>query len=341
LKRSLIYASILLLAGCSSANPLSPYPAGPPSLQLHKVRRQRAIANVYVITTQFGFGRHASGKDRILRFPAGEDTSKPNMMVDLNAAPALGPAVNPKNGRVAFATTDGRIEVRNKDLVELYTISPNFGTYGFPISIAYDHANDLWVGGWLGTDFGQLDEYNASDTTPDNIYHIPNRSADNPPYSVAFDGTDDLFVEALQYVWAGCNTRNGCSNTRIPSYSEFLDEYYAYLAPMTVVGGGLRPIHLVEATPTRYIKYFAPSGTQVTGKWHYTGRSQRCADKYGMFIADLTSDAAGTLYLTCEILGAGTSHGSANGASTIVELSPDGHKKIISGLTNPGGAGAF
>jgi hypothetical protein len=341
LKRSLVYASMLSLAGCSSANPSPLFPAGPPSIQAPTARHQRAIANVYVVTTQFGLGRHASGKDQILRFPAGQDTSKPNMTVDLAESPAIGPAVNPKNGRIAFALTDGQIQVRNKDLAELYTFSPHFDGYGFPISIAYDHANNLWVGGWLGTDFGELHEYYGNDTKPDNIYHIPTPSADNPPYSIAFDGGDTLFVEGLQYVWAACNTGGGCSNTSIPSYSEFLDEYYSYIAPMATLGGGSRPLQIVAATPKRYIKYFAPSGTRNRRKWHYTGRSHRCSGQYGMFIADLTSDPRDTLYLTCEVLGAGTSRGSANGASTIVELSPDGHKKIISGLTNPDGAGAF
>jgi hypothetical protein len=331
---------MLLLAGCSSANPSSLFPAGVPSVQAPQTQ-QRAIANVYVVTTQYGLGRHASGKDRILRFRAGEDTSKPNMTIDLAGSPAIGPAVNPKNGRIAFALTDGSIQVRNKDLVELYTISPHFGSYGFPISIAYDRANNLWVGGWLGTDLGELYEYYGNDTTPDNIYHIPNFSADNPPYSVAFDHAGDLFVEGIQYVWAGCNTGSGCTDTRIPSYSKFLDEYYAYIAPTAMLDGGSRPMHLIEATPNNYIKYYAPPGNRFRGKWHYTGRSRRCSKQYGMFIADLTSDARDTLYLTCEVLGAGTSRGSANGASTIVELSADGHKNVISGLTNPDGAGAF
>lgn len=339
MKRSLVYASLLLLAGCSSRNSPSLFPAGQSMLQA-PVARQQAVANVYVVTTQFGTGQHASGKDQILRFPAGENTSKPNMVVDLTESPALGPAVNPRNGRVAFALTDGGIQIRNKDLVELYTISPQFGSYGFPISIAYDHANNLWVGGWLGTDFGELYEYYGNDTTPDKTYHVPNASADNPPYAVAFDGQDDLFVEGLQYVWAECNTAGGCSDTTIPSYSEFLDEYYAYIAPMAVLGGGSHPMHLVEATPTNEIRYYAPSGTRVAQKWHYTGHSQQCSGQ-GMFIADLTSDLHDTLYLTCEVLGAGTSHGSANGASTIVELSADRRSHVITGLTNPDGAAAF
>jgi hypothetical protein len=330
---------MLLLAACSSTNSPSLFPAGQTLLQA-PAPRHRAVTNVYVVTTQFGIGRHASGKDQILRFPAGEDTSKPNMTIDLTESPALGPAVNPRNGRIAFALTDGSIQVRNKDLVELYTISPQFGSYGFPISIAYDHANNLWVGGWLGTDFGELYEYYGNDTTPDNTYHIPNASADNPPYAVAFDGQNALFVEGLQYVWAECDTGSGCSDTKIPSYSEFLDEYYAYIAPIAILGGGSRPMHLVEATRTNEIRYYAPSGTRVTHKWHYTGRSRRCSEQ-GMFIADLTSDARDTLYLTCEVPGAGTSHGSANGASSIVELSANRRKHVISDLTNPDGAGAF
>ncbi len=302
---------------------------------------KQTVKNVYVITTQYGQGRHASGKDRILRFPAGRDTSTPNMIVGLPVAPSVGPAVSSRSGRIAFSLTNGEIEVRDRNLVKLYSIVAGFGSYGFPISLAYDHSGNLWVGGWLGTDMGELDEYYGDDTKPDNVYHIPNLYDDYPPYAVAFDESDHLYVQGRFHVWTDCNTTSGCTNTTIPSFSNFLDEYFAYIAPMAVIGRA-ESRQVVEATQHDHIRYFSPTGRGTGGKWRFTHRSQRCTEKRFMFIADISADVDKTLYLTCEVLGAGTSGaGSARGASTILELYSDGHSNRISGLTNPDGAGAF
>ena len=322
-----------MLAACTSSAPT------PDSMARAPLFHERAVGNVYVTTTQYGTGSRASGKDRILRFAAGMDTSTPNMAVELRESPSIGLAVSPRDGRVAIVFSNGRVQIRTKNLEKLYEIGPSFGSYGFPLSVAYDNAGNLWIGGWLGTDMGELYEYYGNDTEPDNTYHIPNASMDEPPYSVAFDKHDNLYVEGRFHVWIDCNTATGCVNTAIPSFSRFLDEYYAYLAEIALLDGS-KP-RLVEATPKNYIKYYSPPASGPTGNWIQTGRSKRCSSAKNMFIGYLAADTNDTLYLTCEVSGAGSSGGSANGTSLILELHRDGSRNVISGLTNPDGAVAY
>ena len=183
---------------------------------------------------------------------------------------------------------------------------------------------------------GYLYEYYNSDTSPDKTYYVPHGgpSTSQTPWSVAFDSSDNLYVEAKAYVWVECNESGGCSNTKVPSYSYVGSgsEGISQIAMLSnSVSSSTTPVMATFFVNQLY--YYAPPAGGIGGTWTEVTHNAHCNGMTSMSIKYMQSDPNNTLYLTCLLVG--------SGSSVITELHANGTKNTISDLTDPVAAGAY